>query len=194
MTTTIPGIEAYPKTIMLRDGSQIVLRPLAAEDKIRLLDFFRRIPEEERYYLKEDVTSPEVIQSWATSIDSSRIIPIVALAGDEIVADATLHRSRAMARCHVGEVRIVVDPEHREVGLGRRLLRELLDIASELGLERVTFELVTKHEEQANATAYGVGFQEVSVLKDRVRDFWGDYQDLVIMELPLRDYQLSRRF
>ena len=69
MTTTIPGIDAFPKTILLRDGTQVTLRPLVEEDKLRLLDFFRRIPEEERYYLKENVTSPEVIQVWTTDID-----------------------------------------------------------------------------------------------------------------------------
>jgi len=84
--------------------------PLAAEDSVPLLNFFRRVPAEERHYLKEDVTSPEVILAWTSNIDPSRVIPIVALVGDEIVADATLHRSRSRARHHIGEIRIVVDP------------------------------------------------------------------------------------
>jgi len=62
-TKALPYIEAYPKTVMLRDGTQVELRPLLAEDRGRLLDFFQRIPEEECYYLKENVTSPEVIQA-----------------------------------------------------------------------------------------------------------------------------------
>ena len=37
---------------------------------------------------------------------------------------------------------MVVDPDYREAGLGRRLIRELLDTVGELGLHRVTFELV----------------------------------------------------
>ena len=57
MTTGIPGLEAYPKTIMLRDRTEAVIRPLAEGDKTALLNFFQRIPEEERYYLKENVTS-----------------------------------------------------------------------------------------------------------------------------------------
>ena len=116
MTTTIPGIEAYPKTILLRDSTELKLRTLIEEDKLRLLDFFRRIPEEERYYLKENVTSPEVIQAWTTNIDFGRVVPIVAFTGNEIVADATLHRSRAMARCHIGEMRVVVEPAYRGGG------------------------------------------------------------------------------
>jgi L-amino acid N-acyltransferase YncA len=194
MMPTIPDIRAYPKTILLRDGTQVVIRPLMANDATPLLEFFQRIPEEERYYLKEDVTSPEVIQRWCYDIDFLRAVPIVALVNDHIVADATLHRSRAMARCHVGELRIVVDPAYREIGLGRRLIGELLDIAVELGLIAAVFELVDRHENLAIAAAKSMGFQAVALLKERIRDFWGDHQDLVIMELPLRDYQLSYRF
>ncbi len=191
---TLPNIEAYPKTIMLHDGTPVVLRPLEPGDKVRLLQFFQRVPEEERHYLKENVTAPEVVHGWTARIDFDRVIPIVALAGDEIVADATLHRSRATARHHVGEMRVVVDPSHRGVGLGRRLIRELLDMAAELGLHKATFELVADREENAIRAATSVGFQQVAILKERVRDFWGNYQDLALLELPLKDRELWWKF
>ncbi len=182
MTTTIPVIESYPKTILLRDGTPVDLRPLVEEDKLRLLSFFRRIPEEERYYLKENVNSPEVIQAWTTNMDFSRVVPIVAVAGNEIVADATLHRSRSMARCHIGELRAVVEPAYRGVGLGRRLIQELVDIATELGLHKVTFELVAHREEAGIIAAASAGLVEVATLEEHIQDFWGNYQDLVLME------------
>lgn len=193
-STTLPEIESYPKTVMLRDETQVVLRPLTEGDQAGLLDLFQRLPEEERLYLKEDVASPRVIQSWITDIDFSRVIPIVALFDGTIIADATLHRSRAMARSHIGEIRIVVDPAFREVGLGRRLIRELLDISVTLSLHKVFFELVSKHEDAAISAAISVGFQQVGVLKEHIRDIWGDYQDLVQLELPLRYYQLAYYF
>lgn len=187
MTSTVPYIESYPKTTMLRDETQVVVRPLSGGDKIRLHNFFLRIPEEESYYLKENITSPELIYSWTTNIDFNRVIPIIALAGDEIIADATLHRSRAAARQHIGELRVVVDPAYREVGLGRRLIRELLDIATDLGLKKVFFELVTPQEEAAIVAAGSLGFREVATLKERIRDMWGNYQDLVLMEMSLKE-------
>ena len=162
MTTTIPDIEAYPKTILLRDGTPVDLRPLVEEDKLKLLSFFRRIPEEDRYYLKENVNSPEVIQAWTTNIDFGRVVPIVAVAGNEIVADATLHRSRSMARCHIGELRVVAEPAYRGLGLGRRLIEELLNIAAELGLHKVTFELVANREEAGIIAAASAGLEEVA--------------------------------
>jgi hypothetical protein len=69
--TTIPPLERYPKTLNLRDGSQVVVRPLKAQDKPLLYHFFARIPESDRHYLKENVTSPEVIQAWTSAIEGS---------------------------------------------------------------------------------------------------------------------------
>ena len=161
-----------------------------------LLRFFEAVPEEERYYLKENVTAPGVIQSWATSMDFERVIPIVALAGDHIVTDATLHRSRAPSRRHVGELRVVVDRSYREVGLGRRLIRELLDIAVDLGLHMATCELVVEREEPAIFAACSVGFREVGTLKERIRNYWGNYMDMdmVLLEMPLKDHHLWWKF
>lgn len=190
MVTSMPGIDSYPKTIMLRDRTDVILRPLAEGDKIALLNFFQGIPEEERFYLKENVASPAVIQTWTSDVDFRRVIPIVAVQGDQIIADATLHRGRAQARQHVGEIRVVVAPAFREVGLGGRLIRELLDIAAGLGLNKAMFELVADHEGAAIAAGASAGFQEVAVLKDHVRDVWGNFHDLVLMELSLKDRRM----
>ena len=182
--------ETYPKTTLLHDGSSAVLRPLTKGDKLPLLKFFESVPEEERFYLKENVTAPEVVLNWTAHIDLERVIPIVAVVGDEIVADATLHRSRSPARGHIGELRLVVAPDYRDKGLGRRMLREILDVAAGLGLEKVTFELVAQREEAAVMAAGSMGFHEVTTLKEGARDFWGNYQDIVLMEVPLKDRYL----
>ena len=116
----LPNAEAYPKDIMLRDGDKVSVRPLEPGDKVRLLEFFERIPEEERCYLKENVASAKVIQGWTVNMDLSKVIPLVAVSHGAIVADATLHLNDTPARHHMGEVRVVVDPAYREVGLADR--------------------------------------------------------------------------
>lgn len=184
----------YPKAVVLRDNTRITLRPLGAEDKVRLLQFFQRVPQEERHYLKDDVVSPEVIREWTSNISWQRVIPIVALAGEDIVADGTLHRSRAPARRHIGEIRVVVDPAYREKGLGSRMIRELVDVAADLGQHKVIFELVDRREKAAITAARMMGFSEAGVLQEGVKDYWGNYQDLVTLEMPLKDRQLWWRF
>ncbi len=196
MTTkpAIPFLQGYPKKLALRDSTQVSIRPLDASDKTRLLKFFERVAEDERHYLKENVTAPEVINTWTTHVDLQRVIPIVAVAGDEIVADGTLHRSRAPARRHCGEIRLVVDPRFREKGLGSRMIRELVDLAVELGLHKVFFELADRREQAAILAAKGMGFSEAAVLSEAISDYWGNLQDLVILELPLKDRDFWWRY
>lgn len=193
MTTQL-DLGTYPKTLVLRDGTQVHLRPLRTDDKARLLRFFERVPEEERFYLKENVTSPEVIATWTAHIDYERTIPIVAEANGDIVADATLHRSRSPARRHVGEVRVVVDPAYRERGLGGRLMRELIDIAVTLRLHKLGMELVEHREHAAIMAALSMGFRETARLHEWGRDMWGNVEDLVILELPLEHYETWWRY
>lgn len=182
-----PHLDRYPVEVTLEDDTPVTVRPLRREDKVALAQFFLRVPEEDRFYLKENVTAPEVIQQWTDHIDYERVVPLVALAKGRIIADATLHRSRAPARRHVGEIRIVVDPEFRTKGLGSRLIRELIGLARAAGLDRVYMELVDRREVAAIQTALKLGFQEVALLRGRVRDIYGSLQDLSVMELSLRE-------
>ncbi len=132
--------------------------------------------------------APEVVKASTEHIDHDRVIPFVAVVGDEIVADATLHRSRSEAYRYIGEARVVVSPAYRELGLGSRLIRELIDTALMLRLHKMTMELVEHRERAAIMAAKAAGFVEVAVLKERVRDPEGNYEDLVLLELPLHGY------
>jgi hypothetical protein len=85
-------VHAYEKEGKLKDGSRVVLRPMVAEDREKLIAFFQSLPEEQRIFLRHDVTDPEVIRSWTEQIDYGRVFPLLALAGDRVVGDATLHR------------------------------------------------------------------------------------------------------
>lgn len=181
------ALKRYPVQVTLEDGSSLVLRPFQKDDKVRLAKFFQRISEEDRFYLKENVTAPETVLGWVEHLDWERVIPIVADVGGEIVADATLHRSQTPARRHIAELRIVVDPELRGKGLGSRLIQELIDLAKALELDKVFFELVDRRELGAIHAAVRAGFDEVAVLKGRVKDMYGSLQDLVVLELPLED-------
>ena len=177
----------YPITVFLKDDTGVTIRSLDWEDKVALAQFFQRVPEEDRFYLKENVTAPEVIREWTEHIDLERTIPIVGVYDGKIVADATLHRSRASARRHVGELRIVVDPDYRGMGLGSRLTQELVEVGKSLKLNKLFFELVERRESSAIRIAVRAGFEQTATLKGRVRDMYGSLQDLVIMELSLVD-------
>ena len=178
-------LTAYPKQLHLLDGTEVVLKPMTPEDAEPLLKFFLQVPAEDRRYLKEDVTSPKVIGRWAKEIDYDRALPLLAWVDGKIVADGTLHRTRTLARRHVGELRIVVDPDFRNRGLGTALLRELAAIANENGLERLLFQAVSDREDSAIKAALYVGFVRIGVLPGHAKDLDGHPRDVVLMEMPL---------
>lgn len=178
-------LTAYPKEIVLREGTKVTVKPMTTEDSYALLQFFLNVTPDDRYYLKEDVTSPRVIRRWAEELDYDRALPLLAWVNGKIVADGTLHRTRTMARRHVGEVRVVVDPEYRNKGLGTSLMHELAEIAYENGLERLTFEAIAGKEDAAIKSAEFVGFMKLAVLPGHGKDIDGQPRDIVLMEMPL---------
>jgi L-amino acid N-acyltransferase YncA len=185
MTTTVYPIPGFPTVYLTEDNKDMTIRPMLPTDKDALLDFFRRVPQMDRFYLKEDVTSPRVIERWAESLDYSRVLPLLAIMDGKVVGDGTLHHRRAGARRHIGEVRIVVDPEYRNRGVGRGLLHKLVDIAQDKNVEKLMFEVVVDTEAAAKHTAQVLGFVPVAVLPAHVKDYSGQTHDLMIMELRL---------
>ncbi len=186
MTTQASSTGGWPATIELA-GGPVTLRPLTADDKTALLEFFRRVPAPERLYLKEDVTSTQVIDRWVRELDYTRVLPLLAWDGDRIIGDGTLHRSRAEARRHIGELRIVIDPDHRNRGVGRTLLHALVDVAcaGDSQLEKLVFEVVADTERAATHTAEAIGFVKVATFSAHIRYFEGEPHDLHVYELQV---------
>ena len=190
-TTTIYPIPGYPTVSLTTDGAQMTIRPMMPEDQEALLDFFRSMPPEDRFALKEDVTDPTVIARWAETLDYSRVLPLLAFLDGTIVGDGTLHHRRAGARQHIGEVRVVVASAYRNRGVGRGLLHKLIEIAGEKGLKKLLFEVVAETESAAQHTAQVLGFVPVAVLPAHVCDLGGTPHDLLIMERRLLDPGVS---
>ena len=190
-TTTIYAMPGYPTVYLTQDGAQMTIRPMVPEDQDALLDFFRRIPEPDRFYLKEDVVDPKIIERWALTLDYSRALPLLAILDGKIVGNGTLIHRRAGARQHIGEVRVVVDPDYRNRGVGRGLLHKLIDIAGNKGLKKLMFEVVADTELAALHTAQILGFMPVASLPNHVLDVIGNAHDLILMERRLLEPGLS---
>lgn len=170
----------YPKRATLQDGRVVWLRPMVRDDEQKLLEFFRRLPPEDRLFLKDDVTRPEVIHTWAETLDYNRVIPVLAEHEGRILGDATLHRNRYGWSTHVGEIRLVTDPEFRRQRLGRMLAREIFFLALVLKLDKVVAEMM---EDQKGAVRVfsALGFEQEATLRNHVRDLEGRHHNLIIM-------------
>ena len=124
-------MEQFLKTIKLRDGTSISIRPLHKEDGPALLSFFTALPKDDRLFLKEDVTKEEVINRWVEELNFDKVVAIVAEKDSAIIGDATLHLSQRGWHKHMAEIRCVVSREYQQKGVGTALMRELVAHAVE---------------------------------------------------------------
>jgi L-amino acid N-acyltransferase YncA len=151
--------------------------PLGPERCDALLRFFEALPEGDLTFIKEEVTDPETVRSWAggpaaggrwVAEDDGEVTGYVAV------------RPLSGWSDHVGEVRLVVAPSRRGTGLGRDLARRALVEAVNAGLSKLVVEIVA---EQGSALALftGLGFTGEALLTDHIRDRNGDLHDLMVL-------------
>ncbi|MGD9234709.1 MAG: GNAT family N-acetyltransferase [Desulfobacterales bacterium] len=173
-------LNTYQKEAVLKDGTKILLRPMVLEDQEALYEFFKAVSEEEARYLRDDVKSRLLIESWAKNLDYSRTLPILAIKDDIIVADATINRRRSGWKWHLGTVRIFVHNDYRNRGLGELMVDELARIAYKLGIEKLVLEIPDTNTAVIN-TFTKVGFHRAAVIPNMAKDRQNMPVDLAVL-------------
>lgn len=179
-------MDQSPKSLTLRDGTSITIRPLARQDGPALLDFFKALPDHDRLFLKEDVTQKEVIDRWIAELNLDRVLSIVAVKGSKIIGDATLHLNVHGWQRHMAEIRCVVSREHQKKGLGTALMRELVSHAEEKGVVRISAYMMDI-QASAQRAFERLGFRKEAELKNFVKDIKGKTHNLVVMVNDVAD-------
>jgi GNAT superfamily N-acetyltransferase len=173
-------LNTYQKEAVLKDGTRILFRPMVMEDKEALYEFFKAVSEEDARYLRDDVKSRLLIESWAKNLDYSRTLPILALKDNLIIADATINRRRSGWKWHLGTVRIFVHNDYRNLGLGELMADELAKIAYKLGIEKLILEVPDINTAVIN-TFTKVGFHRAAVIPNMVKDRQNMPVDLAVL-------------
>jgi L-amino acid N-acyltransferase YncA len=151
------------------------IRRIESGDRAALERFLEEIPDADRTFLKEDVADPEVVAAWVLPGDARSI----ALEGDDVVGYVAVIPLHGWSS-HVGEVRIVVDPDHRGRGVGQALARHAVLEALELGVAKLVVEVIAD-QEALIAMFVALGFEPEALLIDHVRDRSGDLRDLLVL-------------
>jgi len=174
------ALAGLPKKANLRDGTQVLLRPVGFDDAERLLLLYRSLPEGDRLVLRDDVTRKEWSERFLSRVALGDLVSVAAQEGDRLVGEGSLYLQRHGWMAHVGELRINVDRAHRRLGLGFVLARELVRIAQGLGLEKLVAQMV---ETQAPALRVfqKLGFGQEAVLRGHVKDAAGATHDLLLL-------------
>ena len=150
-----------------------------------LLRFFAALPEGDLTFIREEVTDPDTVRSWASGPGSGGRWVMVDGGSDEVTGYVAVRPLPGWSD-HVGEVRLVVAPSSRGTGLGRELARHALVQAVGSGLSKLVVEIVA---EQGSALALftELGFTGEALLVDHIRDRNGDLRDLMVLAHHVRD-------
>ncbi|MGA2586169.1 MAG: GNAT family N-acetyltransferase [Candidatus Aminicenantales bacterium] len=183
------------KTERMKDGTEVTIRRLAANDIDQLMDFYGSLPEEDRKYLKFDVTDRKVVAKRLRRIDSGDDIRIVAVHGGVIVASGALELSGEAWSKHQGEIRVIIARPFHHRGLGTIMIRELYFIAVQNQIQTIVARMM-RPQIGAQKIFRRLGFREETLLPDFVKDIKGGAQDLIVMTCDVKDLwrELDRTF
>jgi L-amino acid N-acyltransferase YncA len=175
----VEQLAIYRHLITLQDGLRVCLRPLTQKDRDALIALFASLPGEEIQYFRSNVANPELVASWADKVDYSKVFPLVAVVGDRIVGNSTLHLGSGYTR-HVAEVRLFLARDFRRRGIGSAMLKAQIDIARKLGLRQLLAEVVENQPQVVHAFEH-LAFERQCVFKDMFMTPEGDTLDMIVL-------------
>jgi ribosomal protein S18 acetylase RimI-like enzyme len=158
------------------------IRPIEPGDDKAMRSFFDRIPEGDRTFFKEDVLDPGIVREW---IGDRRGRRSVAVEDGRVVGCVAVIPGVGWSS-HVGDMRLVVDPERRRHGLGRSLARRGLLDAIRLGLHKIVVEVMAE-QTPAVEMFHKLGFNGEALLRDYVHDRSGKLHDLILLAHSVED-------
>ena len=172
------------KSVSLKDDSEVTIRNMRPKDVDLSFEFFCQLPEEDRRYLRADVTRRDIVERRTTELDSGRVDRLVAIADHEIVADGSLELQGHGWGDNIGEIRLMVARPYQHLGLGTLLARELYYLGMQHKLDRIVVR-VMRPQSRAHRIMKRLGFKEEFLIPEHVRDQDGKWQDLIIMRCNL---------
>lgn len=169
------------------NGVETTFRLMEASDRDAILEFARSLPDHDLLYLRIDITQPEVVDEWVANLDKGRTITVLAESDGKIIGYASLHRDEVSWRRHVGEIRVMLNPELRGAGLGKTMANEVFAIAKDLGLQKVMVQMTTD-QRGARGMVESLGFRPEALLADFVMARDGRTHDLLIMSYDVTGF------
>lgn len=188
-TLTAPDRRApteVKRSVCLANGTEVEIRTMRPDDVELSLAFFQALSDEDRLYLRTDVTDPRLVARRIDEMSADRIERLVALEGGRIVADGALDLRGHGWGDNIGEIRLIVASDLQRLGLGSLLARELYHLAVQHRLDRIVARMMAP-QTRARSMFRRLGFEEEFVIPEQVRDRRGQWQDLVIMRCNMEE-------
>jgi acetyltransferase len=143
-----PYPEHLVKTLVLADGTPVILRPIRATDALIEQQFVRRLSDEARYFRFMDMLrelSPQMLKQL-TDIDYYNQMALIAVAVEkEREFEIAVGRYVVYPNGHDCEFAIVVADEWQNKGIATELMQLLIKSAGERGLKTMIGEVLASN-------------------------------------------------
>ena len=169
----------YPRTETF-GKNRLTFRMMTASDEKLLLRFANTLPESDLIFLRMDITQPEVVSEWITNLRQGRTTTILVEEANTVVGYVSLHKSNLSWTRHIGEIRVMVAPSLRGLGIGRLLVKQAITLAAEAGLERVIVQ-IPANQPRVRHMFEELDFDPAAFLTDWLKDRNNKTHDLIIM-------------
>jgi RimJ/RimL family protein N-acetyltransferase len=176
----------------LKDGTAVEIREPTMDDLPRSIAFFRDLPPEDRRYLRIDVTKPDLVEKRIRQSLEGHVFRLVALDGDQIVADGSLAISSEGWRKHQGEIRVIVARKYQRKRLGALMIQEVFRAARDRDVEKVIAKMAGP-QIAARKVFERLGFRLDATLPDYVKDADGTLHPLIVMTCTFDDFSEEMR-
>jgi N-acetylglutamate synthase-like GNAT family acetyltransferase len=170
---------SYPRRVATEAG-EIEIRLMSPADEAAVLEFAQKLPTHDLLFLPRNISQPKVLSAWIKEIERGSIISLLAVKSGRVVGCGTIVRDPHSWSPHVGEIRNVISPDVRGLGVGRALSQETFALALGSGLEKLLVQM-TVDQTGAIAIFEGLGFKAEALLHDHVRDLDGKKHDIVVL-------------
>jgi L-amino acid N-acyltransferase YncA len=177
--TGIEHLAHYRQLVTLPDGLRVCLRPLVPQDKEAVVALFNSLSPDDLQYFRSSVVDASVAAGWAEDVDYSKVFPLVAVVGDHLVGNSTLHLGSGFTR-HIAEIRVFLIKEFRRRGLGSAMIKAQIEVARKIGLHQLAADIVESRPQVVHAFEH-LGFERQAVLRDQFMTPDGDTLDLILM-------------
>jgi RimJ/RimL family protein N-acetyltransferase len=161
------------------------VRLIGKRDEGRLQKFLLNVPEEERLFIKQSLTSRATVREWCKHPDFEHNLPLLMLHGQQVIGLATLHRRLGGWKRHIGMITLLTHPQYRGRDVSTVLVSELIEIARHSGLRRLEAELNGERTIALKVLAR-LGFNQLAHLDDYVLDMKAVTHDYVLLGLNLK--------
>jgi RimJ/RimL family protein N-acetyltransferase len=157
---------------------EVVLRPISERDLEKLLDFINTLFTDKQQGrgsqvfigFEQGVTLEEEadwLASRMTQIEKGDLVGVVAEASGRIVANGNVERGHYLETRHHGELGLTVISDHRGMGIGREMVKVLVEQAKKMGLKNLEVEFLSTNQAAVH-TYQNAGFREVGRIPGKV--------------------------